>query len=162
MKKILVFCMICFFTTTLFAGKGKIGISTDIKSGYIYIDGKKKAMVGDGFTNLLLEEGEYTVKIKYSSADGEWIYKGTKKIFVGEDSSTNITINTSKIATQKRKDRLEIQKKEKDIRVAKEKKERDIRVAKKKKAWQKLKNKVINHDGFSYKMIKSPYTKKSG
>jgi uncharacterized protein (TIGR02145 family) len=144
MKKILVFCMLIFFTTSLFAEKGKVGIKSNISDGYIYINGNKKAMLGEGYTNLFLEEGAYEVKIENISDDGEWKNIGVKKIFVGEETTTKLIIKTKKIATQKRKDRLAKKKADE-----KEKKENLIKSGK-----------ALYYKEKFYKVIKSPYTGK--
>lgn len=70
----------------LYAGKGKVRIASDKEGAYIYVDGKKKAMTGEGFTSILLEEGDHTVKV-VKEVDGIYEYTQTKQIFVGEDSS---------------------------------------------------------------------------
>jgi WD40 repeat protein len=53
-------------------------------------------MVGEGYTSILLEEGEYTIKVQKNSSDGKWIYKASKKVFVGGDTSTKINFELIK------------------------------------------------------------------
>jgi len=43
-------------------GKGQVGIATDIEDALIYVNGKKKASAGDGYTTIRLKEGDYTIK----------------------------------------------------------------------------------------------------
>ena len=91
----------------LYAGKGKLRIASDPTGAYIYIDGKKKTMTGEGFTSILLEEGEYTIKL-VKPIDEKNEYTDSKKIFVGEDTSIKIHFeliqkHTSKIMSELRK-----------------------------------------------------------
>ena len=96
MKKIyMILIAMTFLSTSLYASKGKIRIASQ-KGAYIYVDGKKKAMVGEGYTSILLEEGEYTIKVQKNSSDGKWIYKASKKVFVGGDTSTKINFELIK------------------------------------------------------------------
>ncbi len=78
--------------SALYAGKGKVRISSDHKGAYVYVDGKKKAMTGEGFTSILLEEGEYTIKITKAVSDQYEMYASTE-VFVGEDTSTKLILN---------------------------------------------------------------------
>ena len=36
-------------------------------------------MVGEGFTSILLQEGEYTIKVEKIGTNGEWIYTASQK-----------------------------------------------------------------------------------
>ena len=112
MKKTIGFIMLVTFLALTAAGfgtlahagaKGKIRVSTDREGAYIYVNGKKKAMSGEGYTNILLPEGEYKIKVEKFSNDGNWIYRGVKKVFVGADTSTKVTVKTKKIPTEKKK-----------------------------------------------------------
>jgi formylglycine-generating enzyme required for sulfatase activity len=91
-------------------GRGQIGISTDIEDALIYVNGKKKATAGEGYTTIRLPEGDYKIKIEKLSDDGQWIYRGVKNIFVGTDTSIKISIKTKKIPVAK--DILPVQAKE--------------------------------------------------
>ena len=84
------------------ADAGKLRISADKAGAYIYINGDKKGMTGDeGYTNILLAEGEYKVKIE--KITDEWVYTKTRNIFVGADSSVKLSFNLGKVASwQKR------------------------------------------------------------
>ena len=62
--------------TSLYAGKGKIRVSSKPSGAYIYVDGKKKAMTGEGFTSILLEEGEHIIKVEKEGDYlplGDWV-----------------------------------------------------------------------------------------
>ncbi len=86
MKRIVFGMMSLLMVSSLWAGKGKIRVASDQQGAYVYVDGKKKAMTGEGFSSILLEEGEYSVKV-VKAADANYEYTQTKQIFVGEDSS---------------------------------------------------------------------------
>ena len=58
--------VVLLFATNAFAGKGKVRISCSVEDAYVYVNGKKKAMIGEGFTNLYLKEGEYKIEVKKS------------------------------------------------------------------------------------------------
>ncbi len=92
MQKVVgVLLVLVLGVSVLQAGKGKIRVACDHKGAYVYVDGKKKAMTGEGFTSILLEEGEYTIKI--IKKDSETYNKiAIKKVFVGEDSSVKIKL----------------------------------------------------------------------
>jgi hypothetical protein len=87
---------------TLYAGKGKLRIASDQQGAYVYVDGKKKAMTGEGFTSILLEEGEYMVKVA-KPVDESFEYAQSKKVFVGEDTSTKLTFKLKQQMTTKGK-----------------------------------------------------------
>jgi len=123
-----VITVLILLTVNAYAGKGKVGVGSNISEAYIYVNGKKKAMTGAGFTTLLLEEGEYSIKVEKITDDGEWLYTKTKKIFVGEDTSIKINFNNiSKKPTNKRFKRIE---KEKKKKIEKEKEEKKTRFEK--------------------------------
>jgi len=96
-KKVIFGLVLLLMVSALHAGKGKIRVASDHQGAYVYVDGKKKAMIGEGFTSILLEEGEYTIQVKKKSIDGEWLYTDTKKVFVGEDTSSKISFNLVKL-----------------------------------------------------------------
>lgn len=97
MKKFQLLLFSFFICFSVFANaKGTLQIETNITDAFIYIDNKKKAMIGEGFTELYLEEGEYHIEIRKKSSDNN-IYIGSKSVFVGNDTKTRININTKKI-----------------------------------------------------------------
>jgi hypothetical protein len=89
-------------STLLYADKGKVRIAADKDGAYIYVDGKKKAMTGEGFTSILLEEGEYTIKV-VKPADEIHEYMQSKKVFVSEDTSTKLKFKLKQTLTPKGK-----------------------------------------------------------
>lgn len=88
MKRLLYLTTILSITA-LFAGEGKINITSNKSLAYIYIDGEKRAMTGSkGVTTISIEEGEHTIKLikpktkrdnSYSSAI-RTVYMGAKCI----------------------------------------------------------------------------------
>ena len=98
----LVLVLFLFGALNLYAGKGKLRIAADKEGAYIYVDGKKKAMTGEGFTSILLEEGDYTVKVA-KPIDESFEYSQSKKVFVGEDSSTKLAFKLKRKMTAKGK-----------------------------------------------------------
>lgn len=88
--------------SALYAGKGKIRVASDQQGAYVYVDGKKKAMTGEGFSSILLEEGEYTVKV-VKPIDESTEYSESKQIFVGEDTSVKLNFKLKQSMTAKGK-----------------------------------------------------------
>ena len=56
-------------STSLYAGQGKLRVSSEPSGAYVYVDGKKKAMTGEGFTSILLEEGDHNIKVSKAITD---------------------------------------------------------------------------------------------
>ncbi len=133
MKKVFIIFILPF---VLFA-KGKVGVSSNVSGAYIYIDGKKKAMVGEGYTDINVEEGDRLIRVEKLSDDGEWHYFGEKKVFVGEDTYIKVNVSVSKNPTKERKERLAKQKALKEFRLAQELAEKKD---KEQKAWSALKS----------------------
>jgi hypothetical protein len=77
-------------------------------------------MTGDGYTTIILQEGEHHVRI-YKEKNKEWFYEGEQTIFVGANSSVKIKIDTDEKATEHRVKRLAQEKREREARLAKEK-----------------------------------------
>ena len=95
----LVFMMI-LLVSDLFAGQGRIRISCDREGAYIYVDGKKKAMTGSGFTKMFLDEGDHEIRVT-KSIDEFYVYEAKKNIFVGEETSTDIHFELKRELTAK-------------------------------------------------------------
>ena len=134
--KIAITLIITLFLSGCSKEDGQIGITSDIKDAIIYIDGDKKGMTGDGYTTIIIEEGEHTVRI-FKEKNEEWFYEGSKEIFVGEKSSVKVKIDTETKPTEFRLARLAKKKKAEEERLAKEKKAEEKRLAKEKKAEEK-------------------------
>ena len=82
--------------TSLYAGKGKLRVSSEPSGAYVYVDGKKKAMTGEGFTSILLEEGEHVVRVVKLESQ-EYQKYAQKNIFIGTDSSMKIMFKLEKM-----------------------------------------------------------------
>jgi len=97
--KIVIILIITLFLSGCFKEDGQIRIASDIDNAIIYIDGDKKGMTGDGYTTIIIEEGDHKVRI-YKEKDKEWFYEGEQDIFVGANSSVKVNINTDKKPTK--------------------------------------------------------------
>jgi len=95
MKKRLLPFTLLLATSFLFAGQGKVRVSCDEKGAYIYVDGKKKAMTGEGFTNILLNEGDHVIKVAKEQTKQYQKY-AQKSIFVGAETSVKISLKLNK------------------------------------------------------------------
>ena len=129
---IFIALLISIILTGCFKGEGQVRIESDIQNAIIYIDGDKKGMTGDGATTIILEEGEHKVRV-YKEKNEEWFYEGTQDIFVGENSSVKIKIDTDTKPTEFRLKRLAKAKKAEEERLAREKKAEEERLAREKK-----------------------------
>jgi len=98
MKKLQLMMILLLMVSALHAGKGKVHISSEPQGAYIYVDGKKKAMMGEGYTSILLDEGEYVIKV-HKPIDELYEYIQSKKVFVGEDTAMNIEFQLSREMT---------------------------------------------------------------
>ena len=94
MKKRLLPLSLLLATSFLFAGQGKVRVSCDEKGAYIYVDGKKKAMTGEGFTNILLDEGNHIIKV--AKVHNKYQEYAQKSIFVGAETSVKMTLELDK------------------------------------------------------------------
>lgn len=95
MKKLLFSITLLLVTSSLFAGQGKVRISCEYKGAYIYVDGKKKAMTGEGFTNILLNEGDHVIKVTKAKTKQYQKY-AKKSVFVGAETSVKISLKLNK------------------------------------------------------------------
>ncbi len=88
--------MVFMMASSLYADKGKVRIASDKQGAYIYVDGKKKAMTGEGFTSILLEEGDHVIKVV---KEGNKYYQGyaKKSVFVGAETSVKINLKLNKL-----------------------------------------------------------------
>jgi TPR repeat protein len=79
--------------TLVYAGKGTLWVASDKQGAYIYVNGEKKAMTGEGYSSILLEEGEYIVKVEKVSDNETRIYRKSKKVFIGAETSVKFRFN---------------------------------------------------------------------
>lgn len=102
MKTIVIGMLSLLMVSSLFAGQGKVRITSDKEGAYIYVDGKKKAMTGEGFTSILLEEGDHTIKV-VKPIDELSQYAQSKEVFVGAETSVKLSFALQKEMTAKGK-----------------------------------------------------------
>ena len=90
------------FAWSWFAAKGKLRIQSDIKKAFVYVNGEKKAMTGKGYTNIMLDEGEYTITVK-KAIDEYREYFAQEEVFIGADSSVKLDFKLKTVLTEKGK-----------------------------------------------------------
>ncbi len=90
--------MILLLAGDLFAGEGKLRIASEPSGAYVYVDGKKRAMTGDGFTSILVEEGDHVVKVVKPIDEGHQ-YIQSKKVFIGSETSLKLTLKLKRELT---------------------------------------------------------------
>ena len=118
--------IVLFFTINIVnaswfsSSEGELHIKSNKKGADIYIDGKKRGIVGDGFTIITVNKGKHKVRIFQHTK--EWNYEGIENTFVGEKSSIELYIQTYKTASKHRINRL--------AKVEKEEQERLKKIAK--------------------------------
>ena len=117
MRKIGIFIAL-FLSTIAYAEKSKVGVSSNIEGAYIYIDNKKVATIGVGYTSMRLNEGDHTIRVEKTSTDKDWLYTASKEIYVSDNTAFNIYIETKKTATEFRLNRLKNNKKEDKIKLS--------------------------------------------
>ena len=131
--KIVISLLIALLLSGCFKEEGQIRITSNVENAIIYIDGDKKGMTGDGYTTIIIEEGDHKVRI-LKEKDKEWLYEGKQDVFVGANSSVKIKINIYLKATDYRIKKLEREKKAEKKRLLIEKKAKEERFAREKKA----------------------------
>lgn len=100
MKKLMFILMSFFLVVSVFAGEGKVRVATDMDNIMIYVNDAKKASGGKEYTSILLEEGEYEIKV-VKKFDDRWSSEKMQKVFVGEDTSQKLTIKISEFVKDK-------------------------------------------------------------
>lgn len=148
--------------TLLFSGcfkeDGQMRITSNIENAIIYIDGNKRGMTGDGYTTIIIEEGDHEIRI-YKEKNKEWFYEGRKNVFVGANSSVKIKIDVDERPTEYRIDRLKREKREREERLVREQRERKIRLEQQNKE-RKEKLKKIKEKRFHERKLKKEKLKK--
>jgi len=89
LKTIFVLLLNLFLVSSAVAD-GKILIGSNVKDAYVFIDGKKKAMIGDGSTTITVSEGEHKVRVYKKTEHDE--YEGERTIFVGDNTTIDLFI----------------------------------------------------------------------
>ena len=76
---------------------GEVGIAADQVGAWIYLNGEKKGMIGDdGFTNIVIKEGEYELLIEKPIEGSPLAWSSTRKVFVGEGTSIRLNFKLDK------------------------------------------------------------------
>lgn len=123
MKKIFLIFFVLLSIITFVNAKGTLQIKSNISDAFVYVDGKKKAMIGEEYAELYLKEGEYLIEIKKNSGDGTYIHKGAKMVFVGDNTKTKINIKTKKIFSTVKKIEKKVKVKKANVSITQKGKE---------------------------------------
>lgn len=102
MQKVLIVLLLPF----MLLAKGKIGVTSNMKGADIYVDGVKKGVVKEGYTDIVVKRGERIVRISGLREDGKGKYSGEAKVNVRKNSYTKINIRIKKVITEKIKQRV--------------------------------------------------------
>jgi hypothetical protein len=159
MRSLFIGLVVIFMVTGCFKGEGKIRVVTDQDDSMLYVDGDKKMMVGQAYENLFLTEGEYELEVK-KPIDEKYAYYGKKVVFVGENTSTKVTIDTKKVLTAEGKEIVAKEKKAEEIKLAKKKEEEKRFLAKYKDVkniFVDVETKLIWQDDYAAKTIEKPW-----
>lgn len=102
MKKLLSIVVIILISNSAYSGwfssEGKLRISSDQEGAEIFIDQIKKAETGNGYTTITLPEGDHIIRI-FKEYD-EWHFlEAEKKVFIGKDTVTEISMRLQKRMT---------------------------------------------------------------
>jgi hypothetical protein len=116
MFKVKMKFLVCFVITLLLTGcfkeQGKLEIDGSQREAEVFVDGDKVAMTGSNRkVNINLDAGEHSITLKKLSDDGELFYIGSKSVFVGENTTNNVYISMQSSETDKRKKRVELDRK---------------------------------------------------
>lgn len=120
MNKILTVIALFIITNSVNAdwltSEGELRIKGNKKGATIFIDGKKKGVVGDGLTIIKVSEGDH--KIRVFKHTQEWDYEGIEYTFVADRSSIEIHIDINQSPTQYRINRLKKERIDRENRLA--------------------------------------------
>ena len=105
MKNISLLIMFALFISAC-SDNQKLRVVSDIEQGVISINNEVKGEIRVGYATIMIPSGDHFVEVKKKSKDGEWIYLAKKNITVNKDKTTVIELDTQKIESQYRKDRL--------------------------------------------------------
>jgi hypothetical protein len=84
-----------YSTQLLHAKKGKVLISCDKDSSYIYVNGEKRAITGEGYTTIELVKNEYTIKVSKQFKNGN-TFSASKTVFISDDTSLKLKFTLEK------------------------------------------------------------------
>lgn len=91
--KVYLIFLLLVNSIVLYAEKGILWVASDMKGAYVYLNGEKKGMTGEGYSSIALEEGDYVVKVEKLSDDESTLYRKTKEVFIGAESSLYLKFN---------------------------------------------------------------------
>lgn len=116
----LVLLFSAFFLTACFEPTGKIRVKTDIKNAQLYIDGELKVPIDENFIELELVVNTHKLEVKSLSEDEEWSFYGLEEVKIIENVTVETKIQTRRTETDKRKERLAYERKEREaVKLAK-------------------------------------------
>lgn len=93
LRKLVPLCCLSFFLlfNNVYAqGKGQLRLTADRVGAFVFIDGQKKAMIGDSATSILLPEGSYQVIVE--KEEGDWAYTNRQSVFIGADTTVSFNL----------------------------------------------------------------------
>lgn len=93
--------MVVLFLPLLLLAQGKIGISSDVKNAYIYVDGKQRAMLTQDYVELDVRSGKRVIKLERLNSDGSKNFSQEQTIDVKKGALVKIHIATKKVVTKK-------------------------------------------------------------
>ena len=136
--------------------EGKLRVVSDLENQSVKINGKELGKIRVGYATYILEEGNYTIEIKDLRNNGEWLYSAKGSVQVKNNKVSTLELETIKTETQKRKNRIEREKKEKEVLIKKQQETFRALFSSNKLP----KNVFINHDDGTL-WYYNKYTKKS-
>lgn len=84
-----------------------VHIVSDIERGDVFVDKEKIGEIRVGYLTTKTSSGDHEIKVMKETSDGEWIFAGEASLKVeGDKASTVIELETKKIPTKKREERL--------------------------------------------------------
>jgi hypothetical protein len=117
MRKISLLIIIVLFSYGCSDNK-KLRVVSDLERGIVSIDSEVKGEIRIGYATFMVSSGDHSVEVKKLSKDGEWIYLANKNVSMAKENTTIVTLETKKIATQQREERLaQIAKKKEEKRL---------------------------------------------
>jgi len=95
------------FLLTACSEDQKVRIISGIENGSVTVDSEVQGLIRVGYATVYIPSGDHKVSVELLSPNGEWLYKGVSEFAVKPGVTTIVELDTKKLATQKRKTRLE-------------------------------------------------------
>ena len=108
-----LFVLMLLSSASVFA-KGQLKIAADRDAALVYIDGRKAAQLGEGYTSIMVSPGNHTITVR--TEDGPkpgWVWRARREIFVGDGTVSQFTFE---LRPYPRKVQAYIQEQLRDIR----------------------------------------------